>query len=114
MGTVLPLLEEQSAVVISEVHDVSVFWLQCLVLHVFLHLLPPFLPPFEAEAQQNRERVIQTVDSAVQGADGRHLTPGLHQLPVRPITQNGRHTSAVVATETSLASGKNSVSHCQK
>ncbi|KAM9314194.1 forkhead box protein K1 [Pholidichthys leucotaenia] len=54
------------------------------------------------EAQLNRERVIQTVDSAVQGIDGRNLTPGLHQLPVHPITQNGKHTAAVV-TATSLA-----------
>ncbi|XP_011611095.1 forkhead box protein K1 isoform X2 [Takifugu rubripes] len=60
------------------------------------------------EAQQKRERVIQTVDSAVQGGDGRSLVPGLHQLPVRPIAQNGRHTSAAVATENSLASGLNS------
>lgn len=64
------------------------------------------LVSFGAEAQQNRERVIQTVDSAVQGGDGRSLVPGLHQLPVRPIAQNGRHTSAAVATENSLASGK--------
>ncbi|XP_044047483.1 forkhead box protein K1 isoform X3 [Siniperca chuatsi] len=55
------------------------------------------------EAQLNRERVIQTVDSAVQGGDGRNFTPGLHQLPVRPVTQNGKHTTAVVATATSLA-----------
>ncbi|XP_071361481.1 forkhead box protein K1 [Trachinotus anak] len=55
------------------------------------------------EAQQNRERVIQTVDSAVQGGDGRNLAPGLHQLPVRPVTQNGKHTTAAVATATSLA-----------
>ncbi|XP_058496282.1 forkhead box protein K1 [Solea solea] len=62
------------------------------------------------EAQLNREGVIQTVDSAVQGADGRNLAPGLHQLPVRPITQNGKHTTAAVATATSLAnaSGLNS------
>lgn len=58
--------------------------------------------------------MIQTVDSAVQGAEGRHLAPGLHQLPVRPVTQNGRYTSAVVATETSLASGKSAVGRCQK
>ncbi|TKS68494.1 Forkhead box protein K1 [Collichthys lucidus] len=55
------------------------------------------------EAQLNRERVIQTVDSAVQGGEGRNITPGLHQLPVRPVTQNGKHTTAVVATATSLA-----------
>ena len=58
---------------------------------------------FPSEAQLNRERVIQTVDSAVQGGDGRNLGPGLHQLPVRPVTQNGKHTTAVVATATSLA-----------
>lgn len=55
------------------------------------------------EAQLNRERVIQTVDSAVQGGDGRNLALGLHQLPVRPVTQNGKHTTAAVATATSLA-----------
>ncbi|XP_034544185.1 forkhead box protein K1 isoform X2 [Notolabrus celidotus] len=55
------------------------------------------------EAQLNRERVIQTVDSAVQGGEGRNFAPGLHQLPVRPVTQNGKHTTAVVATATSLA-----------
>lgn len=62
------------------------------------------------EAQLNRERVIQTVDSAVQGGDGRNLALGLHQLPVRPVTQNGKHTTAAVATATSLAnaSGLNS------
>lgn len=53
--------------------------------------------------------MIQTVDSVVQGGDRRHLTPGLHQLPVRPISQNGRHVSAVVATETSIASGKSTI-----
>lgn len=55
------------------------------------------------EAQLNRERVIQMVDSAVQGGEGRNLAPGLHQLPVRPVTQNGKHTTAAVATATSLA-----------
>ncbi|XP_034388325.1 forkhead box protein K1 isoform X2 [Cyclopterus lumpus] len=57
----------------------------------------------ELRAQLNRERVIQTVDSAVQGGDGRHLALGLHQLPVRPVTQNGKHTGAAVATATGLA-----------
>lgn len=63
---------------------------------------------FLSEAQLNRERVIQTVDSVVQGGDGRNLVPGLHQLPVRPVTQNGKHTTAAVATATSIAnaSGK--------
>lgn len=67
-----------------------------------------FVCVFVSEAQQNRERVIQTVDSAVQAGEGRNLIPGLHQLPVRPVTQNGKHTTAVVATATSLAnaSGK--------
>lgn len=61
-----------------------------------------------AEAQLTRERVIQTVESAVQAGEARNLTPGLHQLPVRPITQNGKHTTAAVVTATSLAnaSGK--------
>ncbi|KAM4750686.1 forkhead box protein K1 [Anableps anableps] len=62
------------------------------------------------DAQQNRELVIQTLDSVVQGGEGRHVTPGLHQLPVRPVTQNGKHTAAAVATVTSFAnsSGLNS------
>uniref|UniRef100_A0A3Q2VXZ9 Forkhead box K1 n=1 Tax=Haplochromis burtoni TaxID=8153 RepID=A0A3Q2VXZ9_HAPBU len=51
-----------------------------------------------------RERVIQTVESAVQAGEARNLTPGLHQLPVRPITQNGKHTTAAVVTATSLSS----------
>ncbi|KAK5865792.1 hypothetical protein PBY51_020034 [Eleginops maclovinus] len=55
------------------------------------------------DAQLNRERVIQTVDSAVQGGDGRNMALGLHQLPVRAVTQNGKHTTAAVATVTSLA-----------
>lgn len=52
--------------------------------------------------------MIQTVDSVVQGGDGRNLALGLHQLPVRPVTQNGKHITAAVATATSLAnsSGK--------
>ncbi|XP_029923434.1 forkhead box protein K1 [Myripristis murdjan] len=54
------------------------------------------------EAQQNRERVIQTVEGAVQGGEGRSLALGLHQLPVRPVTQNGKHTTAAVATATGL------------
>lgn len=62
-----------------------------------------------ADAQLSRERVIQTVDSAVHGAEARSLVPGLHQLPVRPVTQNGKHSAAAaVSTVTSLAnaSGK--------
>lgn len=60
------------------------------------------------DAQQNRELVIQTLDSVVQAGEGRHVTPGLHQLPVRPVTQNGKHITAAVSTVTSLAnsSGK--------
>ncbi|TNN61005.1 Forkhead box protein K1 [Liparis tanakae] len=58
------------------------------------------------DAQLNRERVIQTVDSAVQGGDGRHLALGLHQLPVRPVTQNGKHTAVATATSLANASGK--------
>lgn len=63
---------------------------------------------FKPEAQLKRERVIQAVDTAVQGGDGRNLTPGLHQLPVRAVTQNGKHTTAAVSTATSHAnaSGK--------
>ncbi|XP_017283939.1 forkhead box protein K1 [Kryptolebias marmoratus] len=62
------------------------------------------------EAQLNRELVIQTVDSAVQGGEGRHVTPGLHQLPVRPVTQNGKHAVTAVSMATSFtnASGLNS------
>ncbi|XP_056135695.1 forkhead box protein K1 isoform X1 [Lampris incognitus] len=55
------------------------------------------------ESQQNREQVIQTVEGAGQVGEGRSLALGLHQLPVRPIAQNGKHTTAVVATATSLA-----------
>ncbi|XP_052364342.1 forkhead box protein K1-like [Oncorhynchus keta] len=47
--------------------------------------------------QQNRERVIQSLEGAQQGAEGRGLSLGLHQLPVRPVTQNGKHTAAVAA-----------------
>lgn len=63
------------------------------------------------DAQQNRELVIQTLDSVVQGGEERHTTPGLHQLPVRPVTQNGKHTTAAVSTVTSFAnsSGLNSL-----
>ncbi|XP_062243475.1 forkhead box protein K1 [Platichthys flesus] len=59
------------------------------------------------DAQMNRERVIQSVDSAVQGGDGhgRILTPGLHQLPVRAVTQNGKHTTVATATSLANASG---------
>ncbi|XP_028977910.1 forkhead box protein K1 isoform X1 [Esox lucius] len=53
--------------------------------------------------QQTRERVIQSVEGAQQGLEGRGLSLGLHQLPVRPVTQNGKHASAV-ATVTSVAS----------
>ncbi|XP_068607392.1 forkhead box protein K1 isoform X1 [Brachionichthys hirsutus] len=55
------------------------------------------------DAQLTRERVIQTVDSAVQGVEGRSLAPGLHQLPVRLVTQNGKHATAAVAAEIGLA-----------
>lgn len=63
---------------------------------------------FSSDAQLNRELVIQTLDSAVQGGEGRHITPGLHQLPVRPITQNGKHATAAVSMATSFtnASGE--------
>lgn len=62
-----------------------------------------------SDPQLNRERVIQIVDSTPQGGDGRKLTPGLHQLPVRPVTQNGKHTSAAVAAEASLASASGKI-----
>lgn len=109
MATAPALLEERRRTGISEVANVSV-----------LRPVFGFTRRFEfaavcgAEAQRNRERVIQSVDSAVQAGEGRHLAPGLHQLPVRPITQNGRHASAAVATETSLASGKPTVRYCGK
>ncbi len=64
---------------------------------------------FVPEAQLKRERVIQTVDTAVQGGDGRNLTPGLHQLPVRAVTQNGKHTTAAVSTATSYANASGKV-----
>ncbi|XP_055014332.1 forkhead box protein K1 [Boleophthalmus pectinirostris] len=68
---------------------------------------PPGLDSAELrEAQLSRERVIQTVDRAEQGPDGRSVGPGLHHLPVRPVTQNGRHSSTVVAS--SAASLSNS------
>lgn len=54
--------------------------------------------------QQNRERVIQSLEGAQQGgqgSEGHGLSLGLHQLPVRPVTQNGKHTA--VATATSVA-----------
>ncbi|XP_034043561.1 forkhead box protein K1 isoform X2 [Thalassophryne amazonica] len=57
------------------------------------------------EAQQNRERVIQTLESAVQGAEGRNLAQGLRHLPVRPITQNGNHTAVAMAASFANASG---------
>lgn len=84
-----------------------------LIIHVLFHRWFGFaclncVLVFVPEAQLNRERVIQIVDSAVQGGDGRNLAPGLHQLPVRPVTHNGKHTTAAVATEANLAnaSGK--------
>lgn len=90
-----------------EWEEVRTYFIACPRLcNVWVHVSVKFCL-FGAEAQQNRERVIQTVDSAAQGGDGRIVAPGLHQLPVRPIAQNGRHASAAVATENSLASGKN-------
>ncbi|KAM4603702.1 forkhead box protein K1 isoform 2-T2 [Polymixia lowei] len=56
-----------------------------------------------SEAQQSRERVIQSVEGAGHIGEGRSLSLGLHQLPVRPVTQNGKHATAAVATATSLA-----------
>lgn len=35
--------------------------------------------------------------STAQGSDGRSLALGLHQLPIRPVTQNGKHTSSAEA-----------------
>ncbi|KAJ3614311.1 hypothetical protein NHX12_017885 [Muraenolepis orangiensis] len=37
------------------------------------------------------------------GLEGRSSVLGLHQLPVRPVIQNGQHTSTVVATASRLA-----------
>lgn len=60
-----------------------------------------------ADGQQNRERVIQMADSGVaQGSEGRSFARGLHQLPVRPVTQNGKHTSCAEANLAN-ASGEN-------
>lgn len=64
---------------------------------------------FPSDAQLTRERVIQTVDSALHGGDGRNTAHGLHQLPVRTVTQNGKQTSAV-ATATSLANASGKIS----
>lgn len=60
------------------------------------------------DVQLNRERVIQMADSSTaQGGERRSLALGLHQLPVRPVTQNGRHTSTAEANLAN-ASGLNS------
>ncbi|KAM6972336.1 forkhead box protein K1 [Aplochiton taeniatus] len=53
------------------------------------------------DAQQSRERVIQMVEGVGHGAEGRASVLGLHQLPVRAVTQNGKH--ATVATATGMA-----------
>ncbi|XP_061686691.1 forkhead box protein K1 [Syngnathoides biaculeatus] len=55
------------------------------------------------EAPLKRELVIQTVDGAAQGVDSRNLALGLHQLPVLPVTHNGKHAHATIATATNLA-----------
>ncbi|XP_077426329.1 forkhead box protein K1 [Vanacampus margaritifer] len=71
------------------------------------------------EAQLKRDLVIQTLDSAghhnvdprnvdprnvdPRNVDPRNVALGLHQLPVLPVMQNGKHGSAAVATATSLA-----------
>ncbi|XP_056442467.1 forkhead box protein K1 [Gadus chalcogrammus] len=51
-----------------------------------------------SNGQLSWERPMQVVEAGGQGPEGRALTLGLHQLPVRPVTQNGQHTSTVVAT----------------
>ena len=48
-----------------------------------------------AEVHQNRERVIQMVEGGVQGGG---MALGLHQLPVRTVTQNGKHTATVATS----------------
>ena len=48
---------------------------------------------------------MQVVEAGAPGPEGRALTLGLHQLPVRPVTQNGQHTSTVVATSLANAYG---------
>lgn len=70
---------------------------QCILIYMC------YISPPDAQ-QQNRERVIQSLEGAQQGgqgSEGRGLSLGLHQLPVRPVTQNGKHTA--VATATSVA-----------
>jgi len=46
---------------------------------------------------------VQAGEAGGLAPEGRVQVLGLHQLPVRPVTQNGQHASAVVATATSLA-----------
>ncbi|KAK0145050.1 Forkhead box protein K1 [Merluccius polli] len=56
-----------------------------------------------AEGSNGQLSWERPVEMGGKGPEGRALSLGLHQLPVRPVTQNGQHTSAVVATATSLA-----------
>ena len=65
--------------------------------------LPVSPPP--ADGQLSWERPMQVVEAGDPGPEGRALTLGLHQLPVRPVTQNGQHTSTVVATSLANAYG---------
>lgn len=79
---------------------------------------PPGLDSTELrEAQLSRERVIQSVDGAAQGPEprsslgpeGRSLGPGLHHLPVRPLTHNGKHSSTVLAASSAASLNNASV-----
>ncbi|XP_062304704.1 forkhead box protein K1 [Osmerus eperlanus] len=50
------------------------------------------------ESQQGRERVIQSLEGVGLSGEGRGLSLGIHQLPVRPVTQNGKHAAVAVTT----------------
>lgn len=59
---------------------------------------PPGLDSTELrEVQLGRERVIQAVEGVVQPDHRSSLGPGLHHLPVRPLTHNGKHSGAVAS-----------------
>ena len=57
-----------------------------------------FLMLMCSESQQGRERVIQSLEGVGLSGEGRGLSLGIHQLPVRPVTQNGKHAAVAVTT----------------
>ena len=79
--------------------------MRLLTLRAVLYLAPLCLCPPPSDGQLSWERPMQVVEAGGQGPEGRALTLGLHQLPVRPVTQNGQHTSTVVATSLANAYG---------